>query len=342
MTKRFTLRRTASAAVGVIGLVALTTSASAEKFEVRMSWTPNPHQLPLWLALDKGWYKEKGLDVKLEDGKGSTLTVNLVGAGKFDVGYANLGAMTIGRDKAGMKLKALLSPQPKSEIALMVDKKSGVTKLEQLAGKGWDITYTPASFEGPFMDAFFFQQGGLKRSDVNLKSVGFTEKINLYVSGKVDGFVSSAPFNAPLMRKERPTNYILFADYGLVIPSHGVIAHEDKIAAKRDQMRAFVQVTSRAWAYTLDDRHDEAIQGVKNGRPQDRSTNYSLLREQWLEYKVGGYHINPFSKGKATPFGWMPPEFWEATAQTFKAAGVMKPGSDPRDFYTNEFLEGTS
>lgn len=339
MTNRFTLRRTASAAVAVIGLVALTTSASAEKFEVRMSWTPNPHQLPLWLALDKGWYKEKGLDVKLEDGKGSSLTVNLVGAGKFDVGYANLGAMAIGRDKAGMKLKALLSPQPKSEIALMVDTKSGVTKLEQLAGKGWDITYTPASFEGPFMNAFFFQQGGLKRSDVNLKSVGFTEKINLYVSGKVDGFVSSAPFNAPLMRKERPTNYILFADYGLTIPSHGVFAHEKTIAAKPDQLRGFVQVTSRAWAYVLDNKHDEAIQAVKNGRPQDKSTKYGLLREQWLEYVGGGYHINPFVTSK-DPFGYMPKAFWEATAKTFKAAGVMKAGSDPQDFYTNKFLEG--
>jgi NitT/TauT family transport system substrate-binding protein len=349
MMSSFTLKwfvrlpRAATLAGAALGLAALMTSATAaDKFEVRFSWTPTPGQMPLWLGLDKGWYKEKGLDVKFEDGKGSTLTVNLVGAGKFDVGYANVGSMTIGRDKAGMKLKALMIVHPKSEIALMVDKKSGVTKLEQLAGKGWDITYTPGSFEGPFMDAFFFNQGGLKRSDVNLKSVGFTEKINLYITSRVHGFVSSAPFNAPLMRKERPSNYILMADYGLVIPSHGVMAHEDKIAAKRDQMRAFVQVTSRAWAYTLDNHHDEAVKAVQNQRPQDKSTNYSLLREQWLEYKGGGYHINPMAQGKKTPFGYMPQAYWEGTLKTFKAAGVVKPGSDPRDFYTNEFLEGTS
>ena len=122
---------------------------------------------------------------------------------------------------------------------------------------------------------------------------------------------------------------------------HGVIAHEDKIAAKLAQMRAFVQVTSRAWAYTLDNHHEEALKAVQTQRPQDKSTNYSLLREQWLEYKIGGYHINPYAKSN-DPFGWMPQAFWEATAKTFKAAGVMKPDSDPRDFYTNKFLEGMS
>ena len=56
----------------------MTSATAAEKFEVRFSWTPTPGQMPLWLGLDKGWYKERGLDVKFEDGKGSTLTVNIV------------------------------------------------------------------------------------------------------------------------------------------------------------------------------------------------------------------------------------------------------------------------
>ena len=86
--------------------------------KVRLSWVPFALQVPWYVGIEKGWFNAEGLDVDLEDGKGSSLTVNLVGAGNYDVGYANAGAMAIARDQAEMPLKSLANVVREPSIGL--------------------------------------------------------------------------------------------------------------------------------------------------------------------------------------------------------------------------------
>ena len=46
-----------------------------------LDWSPHGMHAPFFLAAEKGWFKEAGLDVTFQDGRGSASTVNLVGAG---------------------------------------------------------------------------------------------------------------------------------------------------------------------------------------------------------------------------------------------------------------------
>src|SRR5436190_9691884 len=74
-------------------------SLADDKLSLRLDWIPNGSHAPFFLAEQKGWFRKAGLDVTIEDGTGSVVTVQLVGAGQFDVGHANLSSLAIARGK---------------------------------------------------------------------------------------------------------------------------------------------------------------------------------------------------------------------------------------------------
>src|ERR1700694_2382735 len=113
--------------------VAGTAGAQVEKITVRLDWTPWGVQAAMHLAAQKGWYKEAGLDPKIEDGNGSVTTVQLAGSGKFDIGHASLAPMIIARDK-GLPARAIAVFARKSDVGLLVPKGS-IKSIKVLAGK---------------------------------------------------------------------------------------------------------------------------------------------------------------------------------------------------------------
>ena len=88
-------------------LISVAGGATAqEKVTVRMDFLPAGTHAPFHLAVAKGWYREAGLDVEVQDGRGSINTIQLVGAGQADFGWVSLGPMAIAREQ-GMRLKAV-------------------------------------------------------------------------------------------------------------------------------------------------------------------------------------------------------------------------------------------
>ena len=231
------------------GLAAVALSASAwaqnpEPLRVRLDWTPWGVHGAFHLAQQKGWYKQAGLDVSLEDGNGSVTTVQIVGGGdSFDVGHAALASVMIAREK-GMPVKAVAVFARQSDIGLLVPADAGITGPAQLKGK--KVAYTAGSLEAPFVDAFL-AAGKLKKSDLELINVDAAGKASTYAMGRADAAFSTIPFFLPVVSQNRPSSAVRFADFGLNMPSFGLFANESKLAARRDAIARFASVTARAW-----------------------------------------------------------------------------------------------
>src|SRR5437764_10128307 len=163
---------------------------SQEKITVRLDWTPWGTHAPIHLAAQKGWFKQAGLDVEAEDGNGSVTTVQLVGAGKFDVGHASLAPMMIARDK-GLEVKAIANFVRKNDIGLLVPRGGAMKGPKDVAGQ--KIVFTAGSLEAPFLDQFL-AAGGLKREQVELLNVEAAAKVPTYAAARADGVFSTVPF----------------------------------------------------------------------------------------------------------------------------------------------------
>jgi NitT/TauT family transport system substrate-binding protein len=88
-TRRTIGTRVALLAAGVVLFVWCFADAQALKpYTLVLDFVPTGEYVPHYTALEKGWYREEGLDVKIIRGQGSADTVKRIAAGQGDVGIA--------------------------------------------------------------------------------------------------------------------------------------------------------------------------------------------------------------------------------------------------------------
>ena len=63
-------------------------AAATDKVTMRLNWVVGAEFAPIYLARDKGFFADEGIDVDILPGQGSTVTVKLVGNGDADFGEA--------------------------------------------------------------------------------------------------------------------------------------------------------------------------------------------------------------------------------------------------------------
>jgi len=301
----------------------------AHTLSVRLEWLPTGYHAPFWLALEKGWFKDAGIDVTLSDGTGSVTTVQLVGSGQYDIGHAALAVMAIARSK-GMKLVSVADFFRTGDTGLMVPKDSPIKGPQDLKGK--KIIYTAGSLEAPFIPAFL-AAGGLTENDLQLVNIDANAKVGQYLAGDADGLISAGPTVA-LLEKKRPSKLILFADYGLNMPSMGLVASEDSLKKKGPAIRAFASVVSGAWTYILKGHEDEGIAAVLHSHEAAR-LDPELMKAN-LDVSLR-FLSTPATKNE--PIGFQAASDWAAAIAVMEKAKVIEPGSKPGDYFTNDYLD---
>jgi len=321
----------AAMAVALIGgtLTDLRAEA-ADSVAIRLDWTSWGSHAPYHLAAAKGWFKEAGLDVSIEDGNGSVTTVQIVGGGEFDLGQASLAPMAIARSK-GLPVKAIAAFARQNDIGLIYAVDSGIKTIADLKGK--TLVYTPGSLETPFLDSFL-AAGGLQRGDVNLLSVEASAKGGTVMMGRADGGFSSIPFLQPIVATRVKADSLRFADVGLSFPSFGLFATEEKLKEKGDVLRRFASVVAGAWTYILDGHQDEAVKAIMDARPQNK-LDPKILRQQ-IDL-LSTFFVTPATQGK--PLGTMAAADWQQAIEVLSSGGLVEGKADPAAFWTNDYLD---
>src|SRR5262245_66046539 len=100
--------RVALLAVGVAMSVGLVDAQTAAKpYTLILDFVPTGEYVPHYTALEKGWYREEGLDVKIVRGQGSADTVKRIAAGQGDVGIAAISTVIAARATTDAKVSAI-------------------------------------------------------------------------------------------------------------------------------------------------------------------------------------------------------------------------------------------
>lgn len=293
-----------------------------------LDYTPHGLHAPYFLAQQKGWFKAAGLNVNIQDGKGSVSVIQLAGAGKIDVGHAGLGALCIAQTK-GVPVKAVASILRLNPVGVLFSKGAGFKGPADLKGK--TLIYSPSSLESPFVDGFL-AAGGLKRSDVQLLAIDISAKLSSYLSGKGDAVVNPIPYAQAVMAGKRDSEWLRFADFGMPLLDYGMVASEDSIKAKPAALLAFNQVVARAFAHVLDNHVEEGVKAIAEARPEVR------LDPKALATQFRAYSQYIFSPDTATkPVGTISARDFEDTAATLKKLALIPAATQARDFYTLAF-----
>src|SRR6266566_8757571 len=107
---------------------------SVQKVNFALNWFAVGDHAAYWVALDRGYYKTKGLDVEMQNSKGSGDSIAKVDTGRADVGLAD-SAVVIAAVGRGAKIKVVGMVFDKSPLNVWSRKDAPITKPKDLEGK---------------------------------------------------------------------------------------------------------------------------------------------------------------------------------------------------------------
>jgi NitT/TauT family transport system substrate-binding protein len=301
--------------------------SAQETIKVRMDYFPYALHAPFHYAVAQGWYKEQGLDVKIDDGNGSVNTVQLVGEGSYDFGFANLSTMAKGKAR-GVNVIAVGEVLHRLDVGLLVDKKLGIKTPKELVDKKVQVVVLNAGFMGTFMN-LYFKAAGTDVSQVNILNVN--DEAAAYMAGTGGAVFTTIPYAAPVAARARPSDIFWAADIGLDMPAFGIIANGDLVKKNPDEVRKFMAVTSRAFRQAWEGSGKEMIDALVAARPQGKINPQDEL------VRLEAYRpLGKPDSGKPTLY--LSPVLWDKFFKTMIGDNQLPANAVPTDYYTNEFL----
>lgn len=244
----------------VAAIVALDATAHAqtpEKFQFRLNWTLYGEHAPFFVARDKGFYKEEGLDVEILEGSGSTTVAQLVANMTNPVAYVDAATMMRGVG-AGMPIRAVGVTLQQSPMSFIYRADAArPTKIDEIKGSRIAVTAGDASLA---IFTAFMGKLGKKVEDVQLITVANPQsKEQAVLSKQADALLGYFMDQGPRMQLQTGVKMgwtRLYDMAGVTTLSSAIIANNDwlKDAKNQDRLRRFLRASQRGWQYTFDNR----------------------------------------------------------------------------------------
>ncbi len=304
-----------------------------DHLSVQLAFYPQGPQTYLFLAKDKGWYRDAGLDVELLNGRGSNYSIQVLSSGHADIGEGHLTPLMFARQH-GAKIKSIAEWYRADGLSLIVGKDTGIKTLADLKGKRIGIV---AAGPWPPILPSFLKQFKLTKDDLQLVYLSAASLFTTYRAKQLDGLLTvDLAFTEanPL----RPSVMFEASDYGVKIPGTGLYVREDELTGKKaDIIKRFLKVSVRAIKYIANGHEAEGAEAIHHLRPQTK-LSVEHLTAQVKMMKV--YRETPATKGK--PEGWQSPADWKERVAYLKGLGLLKGDPAATDFYTNALLPGAA
>jgi NitT/TauT family transport system substrate-binding protein len=329
MTGSRTIRRRSVLAAGLASPAVLAFGQGMDKLAVRADFAPWGIQAALHLAEVNGWFKEAGLVVEVQDGRGSGNTLQLVNAGQVDVGQIQVGLIGQARQN-GAIVKSFAGFDRRTDLAAIVDVDGPLKTVADFRGKS--VVCFAASPWAPFIDAWL-KTAGLDRDSVNVMMVDPAALWGTYTQHRADALLSTLPSALPFANTQRASRGVLAEAAGIGFPSYGLIATDATLANRADPLKRLVATQQRAWAH-LRDHIQDGVDAMLRQRPDarlDPKVQYEQIRLT-LEF-----FDTPATAGK--PIGYQAEADWAAGLRSLEVAGAVKPGWKTADYYTNDFIQ---
>ena len=302
-----------------------------EKVVLMLNWYNYGEHAPLYLGLARGIYAEEGIDLEIQEGRGSGPTIQAVAAGSVAFGYADLGT-TIKAAAKGAPVKAvgvLIQTSPMAVIGLA---EKNIREPKDIIGK--TVAQTPGDAVGQIFLAFL-KATGIKEDQFKSVMGDAATKRNAVIMGRAD--LLTGHVNDQSIAVEEATGKkvysIRFADYGVNPVNNGIITRKELLTTKPDLIRKFMRGLTRSVEAAVKEP-DAALEALIKANP--KAGKPDQLREG-LAQTIPLFH----SKYTKNLRPWrVAAEDMNMTLDLMVEYGGVDPATKgkPEDYYTSELL----
>lgn len=307
-----------------------TTAASAEKTKVTfvLDWTPNTNHTGLYVAQEKGYFDEAGLEVEIvqppEDGAEA-----LVGTGKaqFCMTFQDTMLPTIVGDTK-MPIEAVAAVLQHNTSGIISRKGEGIDTPKGLEGKKyatWDLPIEKATLKQVIED-----DGG-DFDKVELIPSTVTDEASALQSKSVDAiWVYYGWAGIATKLKNVDTDYFYFKDINPVFDYYTpvIAGNTDWMSENPDKTKAFLTALKKGYEYSIENIDDAADILVKAAPELDKEL---VLESQ--KYMADQY------KAEVEQWGYIDAARWNAFYNWINEKKLLEVEIPENTGFTNEYLE---
>jgi ABC-type nitrate/sulfonate/bicarbonate transport system substrate-binding protein len=308
----------------------------SEKVRFAMDWTPNTNHTGIYVAQQKGWYAEEGIELDILPYSDANTPDTLVATGQADFGISFTEAVVTDRINK-LPIKSVAAVLQTNTSALATLKSSGLDRPSKLEGKRYAGFGSP--YEEPVIRTVLKNDGapeGTYRA-ITTNVFGFQS----LVAGHTDFvwiFAGWDGIQAKLEGVDLNTFYIKdfnVPDYYTPV----IIASESFLNGKGDVARRFLRATARGYEFAVTNP-DEAADLLVKGAPSGTAPDAAQARESQK-------FLVPYLRTGDTAWGRQTLEMWTKYPRFMAETGLLKTSdgvvvtSEQLDYaamFTNDYL----
>jgi NitT/TauT family transport system substrate-binding protein len=245
---------------------------------LQADWYAEPEHGGFYQALQKGYYRDAGLDVEIVP-LGSMVSIYaVVAGGQADMGMGTSDNLLIARAQ-GVPLKAVIPYFQHDPQGVMVHRESGITELKQLDGR--DVMISPILHYVDFLD---------KGLGIHMNMLPVDGGVGRFVADKQfaqQAFLTSEPWVA--MQGGADPVVLPFCDTGY--DPYRLVFTSEKFAAEHPEaVQAFIDATKRGWQSFLSDDRSEVYAMISALNPVQTTQSMDWSFGKMQEYQLGQGH----------------------------------------------------
>ena len=299
---------------------------AAEKVNFILNWIAGGDHAPYYYAQKMGWYEDAGIDLNIEQGKGSSMAAQRVGVGQNEIGLADLPPVfvTIGKGADSVAVYNVYANSPDGFYWL---KSSGLEGPKDFAGKKignppWDAARQ--------MWPAFAENVGIDPNSVTWVNVQPNAKLAALKSGSID--VTTSFYNIHHIFKRElgdDMGYVAGKTFGVNPYGNSIVVNGDFLKNHKDVVDAFVKVTQRAF-HECAENHEpciEALVEANSGLTVANETENWMLVEELMRDDTS----------TNVGLGYMYPKRMEESYKLFEP--YLEKPFDINKHFTNEFVD---
>jgi NitT/TauT family transport system substrate-binding protein len=328
--------RRIAAALGAasLSMVIALPAAAGDAVGFALDWVVNGTHAGYFVAQEKGYYGEAGLDVTLSRGFGSGDTVKRVATGTASFGLADTGAIIAAQANEDVPVRIVAMIYDRATLGIIYLAESGIKSPKDLEGRKIGRSASGASVN---MFPGFLKANDIERSNIREVVVDGANFLPMLMSGQVDAVLEQSinigKFRRIAAEQGKTALTMRYSDFGLEGYGNAILTQPATTQNKPDLVRRFVKASLRGVAYAFD-HPDEAIAIMRRTNPEvaaDAATDELLAMRE----------VDATDEIHRTGLGHIDRARMEKTRDIITGALSLKHFAPAEEIYSADFLPET-
>ncbi|ABO51706.1 membrane lipoprotein lipid attachment site [Desulforamulus reducens MI-1] len=296
-----------------------------KKVTVMLDWFPNTNHTGLYVAKDKGFFKEMGLAVEIiQPGEGTTAD-QLVASGKADFGISYQESVTQARS-TGIPLVSVAAIIQHNTSAFASLKEANINSPKDFAGKrygGWGSPVEEAVIKA------VMEKAGASPEKVQNITLGATDFFNSIGRDADFEWIYYGWDGVEAQRRGMDLNLIMLKDLDPALDYYTpvIATNEQHISEQKELVKKFMAATAKGYQWSIENPTGAAEILLENA--PELNADLVKASQGWVSQKY---------QEDAPRWGEQKEEVWARYADWMFQRGLIEKNINPKEAFTNEFL----